>query len=118
LEEEGFINNRKCIFDKPFNGDYRPDIFCNTSSYLVGEVRVSSENIQGPHQLKVYAEALRNYHKVDKIDVGVLAYGTIIEGTREYIEESIMLHDLKKLYDEMYLINYRGKKKPHATRLW
>ena len=96
--------------DYPIAKDLRPDILCKINNKVViGEVKTSSKHVQGPHQLKLYAQALLESKSVPSSElIGVLSYGEIVSGTLELVKEAILVHRLNSIYKEIIILDFAG----------
>ncbi len=109
LKSINLISGMDCRMDHPIVKDLRPDIFCINNKVVIGEVKTNSKHVQGPHQLKLYAQALLESKSVLKSKlIGVLAYGKIISGTLELVREAILIHRLTDIYREIIILDFAG----------
>ncbi|OYT39623.1 MAG: hypothetical protein B6U89_03825 [Desulfurococcales archaeon ex4484_58] len=90
---------------------FRPDIFYVNNSILLGEIKINSENIQGPQQLRVYLDELSSQNIGREEKIGILSYGKIFEGDLDLIRENIELLRLDREFNKIYIINFHGNLK-------
>lgn len=110
LEKEGVISMElKCSFDYPIDHGLRPDIYCINSNIVLGEVKVSSEAVQGPQQLKVYYSELTAQGIKPWECIGVLSYGRLYDEDLPFILENVKILSLYSSFDEIYILEFSNK---------
>ncbi len=108
LKRDGFIERLICRSDRPVDHGLRPDIYCTNNGLILGEVKVYSHNIQGPHQLRVYVDEIIGQGLGKRLNLGILSYGKMVEGTLDFILEAIHIHRLSNYFEQLLILDFRG----------